>query len=154
MAFYQAPRTADGFESIMSGGLGVVKIGYAFINKPAVVLFPFLGIGGGGFRYRRYPTEPVEFNDALSGNMGSVNLHYAAFVLRVALQGEYRLWKERKNGHTGGMIIGVQAGYTFPVAKGKWKIEETEVVGGPAIHFSGPFLTIIFGGGGIHQKKK
>ena len=151
MAVVQPAKTHGTEKSRLSGGMGFVKLGYAFVQKNRLVVFPYLGLGGGGLTYSRYSTVSADFDDVLNGRSLMVETRYRTFLIRVALQGEYRFWKPRQGNRNGGMLVGFQLGYTFPVASGSWRFDETDVLNGPAIPFSGPFFTILFGGGGIHQ---
>ncbi|NOZ61632.1 MAG: hypothetical protein GXO74_08105 [Calditrichaeota bacterium] len=137
------------YKANLAVGYGFFDIGYMLFSSKKVNIFPMLGIGGGGASITIIQSGTASFDDVLSNPKRNTELSKGAFLLNLSLNAEYFItFKESKEG-VGGLLLGVQAGYTIAPFTSDWKIDEYDVTGGPDFNFSGPYLRIEFGGGGM-----
>lgn len=137
------------YKSQIGVGYGFFDIGYLLYSTKRMNIFPMLGIGGGGVTMDIVETGSVGFDDVLSAPKRNVSLEKAAFLLNFSLNAEYFIAFEENKDGMGGLLLGVQMGYTFAPYTSDWKIDEYDVTGGPDFKFNGPYVRVMFGGGGM-----
>jgi hypothetical protein len=149
--FFQ-PRTRSGGTSVSyGGGQGLLHLGYVVKSTRRLLVFPTLGIGGGGMGIsRQAPPENPSFDQALNRPRQTAGLGYGSMVYRAALHSNYFL----KGGpeQTKGVFVGVSAGYTFSATSNRWYSDGESVTDGPGMSLSGFFATLTIGGGGLKRK--
>ncbi|MBC8179914.1 hypothetical protein H8E88_02210 [candidate division KSB1 bacterium] len=139
----------DIFNSTLVGGYGFFDIGYIALSKKGFNIYPMLGVGFGGLTFKIAEDSSPKFDNLLSDPQRSVELNYGGLLLNVSLGVDYLIkFAEDKTG-TGGLIVGLQAGYMLAPFTHDWKMDENDVTGGPDIGFNGPYIKFLFGGGGM-----
>ena len=81
-----------------AGGYGFLNIGYTVLNKKNILVYPLLGFGGGSLT--READSKVSVCVLLNP---SVDIDYLFYTST-----------------TGGILVGLRAGYTFPVYSDTW----------------------------------
>lgn len=131
------------------GGYGMFDIGYLVYSKKGLSVYPMLGIGGGGLTFKVAEESTPSFAELLDDPKRSVELNYGGMLLNVSLGVDYLIKMAEDETGAGGLIIGFQAGYMLAPFTHDWKMETNDVTGGPDIGFNGPYVKIMFGGGGM-----
>jgi len=71
-------------------------------------------------------------------------------LLNVAVGMDYLIsFGQDRDGGRGGFLLGIRAGYMISPFQGDWSMGELEVAGGPDLGLTGPYVRVMFGGGGI-----
>ena len=136
----------------LSGGWGFFDVGYVVLSRRNFNLFPLLGIGGGGFNFRivEKAVSPT-FDEILDNPKQEANIFTGSFLLNFALGVDYSLiFGESKKGH-GGLLLGILAGYIFDPIKADWKMGDADVLDGPDLRMTGPYVKLIIGGSGTRK---
>ena len=133
----------------MYGGYGCFDIRYLVYSKKGLNVYPLLGLGGGGLSFKVAEVSTPSFADLLENPKRNVELNYGGFLVNVSLGVDYLIKFAEDETGAGGLIIGFQAGYMLAPFTHDWKIDKNDVTGGPDIGFNGPYVKIMFGGGGM-----
>lgn len=143
--------TVDGARRLeTSGGYGLVRVGYLVFERAGMDIFPLVGIGGGGMSLEIAERSAPTFEDVLEVPERSSSLSTGAFLLDVSLAANYRvLVEDTDEGEAGGLLLGLQAGYTFTPGDTSWDLDGiNSVAGGPELQIEGPYLRLSVGGWG------
>ncbi len=133
------------------GGYGLFDVGYLVYSKKGLNVYPMLGMGGGGLTFTIKEISTPSFEDLLENPKRKVELIYGGFLVNVSLGVDYLIKFAEDEKGTGGLIVGFKAGYMLAPFTHDWKMDENDVTGGPDIGFNGPYVKIMFGGGGMSQ---
>ncbi len=123
----------------LSGGYGMLEVGYDVLRIGNFRVFPILGIGGGSTRLHIYERGDIAF-DALLGDPGrETRIEYGSVIVNasVALEYFYRITEKS------GLVAGLQAGYNRSVYDRGWMFitergdDAGEATGGPDVDFNG-----------------
>ena len=136
-------------KTTLIGGYGLFDIGYLVYSKKGLNVYPLLGLGGGGLTFKVAEVSTPSFEDLLENPKRNVELNYGGFLVNVSLGVDYLIKFAEDETGAGGLIIGFQAGYMLAPFTHDWKMDENDVTGGPDIGFNGPYVKIMFGGGGM-----
>lgn len=138
------------YKSSLIGGYGLFDVGYVVFNKSQLRVYPMLGIGGGGMtlKIRQKPTS-LSFNDVLNNPERGVELSTSGFLLSFAIGADYLLLIGGDEHGKGGFVFGIRAGYTLSPFQHDWMLDELELSDAPKTEITGPFITVMFGGGGM-----
>lgn len=110
------------YETKLSGGHGMLEIGYVIMNSSTFNFYPTLGLGGGGVRYRVSQkdndpsTPPVSF--------AGEKLHSGYMVIDPTLNVDLLT----KGGESpSGLMIGISFGYLLPAFNSSWEYDDQHV---------------------------
>jgi len=136
-------------KSSLTGGYGLFDIGYLIYAKHQLRFYPMLGIGGGGmtFRIRQQPAS-LTFDEVLDNPERGVELSTNGFILSFSVGVDYLLLVGGDESGKGGFVFGIRAGYVVSPFKRDWMLDELELTNAPEVNITGPFFTLMFGGGG------
>ena len=127
-------------------------MGYVVYSRGGLRVFPFLGIGGGGVNMRVVEKGTVPtFDEVLDDPRREVVLSTGSILFQVALGVDYFLPVGGDEGGKGGLFFGLRAGYTFAPSKADWKMWDRDVLKGPDVRLIGPYVCLMFGGGGMEK---
>lgn len=150
--------TADGAYQVgMSGGYGMFRLGYLAFTRGGLDVFPSLGLGGGGMSLEIVERGAPTFDDVLDDPARSARLSTAMLLLDASLSVQYRVDMSRDrddededgDDRPGGLLVGVEAGYTFAPGDSTWDLDGINgVAGGPTLQVEGLHLRISIGGWG------
>jgi hypothetical protein len=132
---------------------GFANLGYIVLAKKGFSVYPLIGLGGGSMTLTFSEKEATySFDDVLIDPKRGTTLTAGGFLINLALGADYYLkMGENEKGH-GGFLFGVRAGYILAPSKAGWGMFGNELSGAPEISMTGPFVRIIFGGGGFEKK--
>lgn len=137
-------------EASISTGYGFFNAGYIVFSEKGLRLFPMIGIGGGGINLRIAERGAAPTFDEILDDPGrETNISTGGILFQFALGIDYllRLGGDEKGG--GGLLFGIRAGYIYAPTKASWKMEDMDVLGGPDVRVTGPYVRFMFGGGGF-----
>lgn len=147
-----AEITADGeFRTRISGGYGMFNLGYALVSGPRAALFPAVGVGAGGVVLEILDRAAPSFDDLLLNPGRGVRITTGGLLLDTSAGLTYRLTERttRRRGGTGGLAVGVRAGYTFAPFTTQWRTDlGNDVAGGPDVPIQGAYVRVMLGGWG------
>jgi len=129
----------------LGGGYATLGVGYAFEVSPRVRFYPRLGVGPGGMALWVEEDERPDFDDALAGGPPgadrSPNLSRDGVVVDLGAGAELLFAR------SGGVLVGLRAGYLMGPLTDRWETYESEVSGGPHASIAGPYVRILAGWG-------
>ncbi|MBN2357777.1 hypothetical protein JXO59_16825 [candidate division KSB1 bacterium] len=141
-------NSANGYELSLVSGYGLFNIGYIVMKKGDLSLYPMFGIGGGGFTLKIVQEQGRTFDEMLADPDRGVELNSGGLTLSVALGVDYLINMSKDAREKGGLAFGLRLGYNYTPLVGDWLYEAAEISGGPEIGITGPFVKLMFGGGG------
>jgi hypothetical protein len=138
--------TADGeFRTRVMGGYGMFDIGYHILRAGRVAFYPIIGIGGGATALEITERSTLDFEDVLDQPRRGARVTSAALLVGGGLGVEYFVAASRTR--RGGFIIGARAGFNYAPLESNWKLDRTDIAGGPDAGFTGPYVRVAIGGG-------
>lgn len=131
----------DQYETKLYGGYGLLYGGYELLQKPNLALYPTLGIGGGG------TSIALEAGPSYSEIRGQLepgsDIHTGYMLLKVGLNSDFFIGSDVST--TGGLLIGISAGYQFTPLTGQWEYEDESLSTLEKFDLSGVYLRIKLG---------
>ncbi len=143
-AAYMIPdgSSKSGYESSISGIIGTYNVGYLLYKNEHFRLFPLFGFSFGSLKLSVKETKKRDFDDVLY-NQNESSIETDPFIaLNIAAECKWIIWKKTdgdKDRHRG---ISLRVGYRRDMGNKRWYTKD-----GPKIEFSGPYITMTFGGG-------
>jgi hypothetical protein len=134
-------------------GYGLFNMGYVVYSNPVLLLYPMLGIGGGGQSVTIIDRSslPVNFSDILEDPKHQSVLTKGSFLIDLSLTSNLFVFGHTGGNASGGFLVGLRAGYLLELNNDRWYIDDQELVGGPNSGMSGPYIRLIIGGGGFSR---
>ena len=138
--------SSDTLKATVKGGYGFFDVGYVIYSRGNLMIFPFLGIGGGGVELRiaERGATPT-FGEVLEDPGREVVLSTGSILFQVGFGMDYLLPLKEDGG---GLLLGLRAGYILAPTKADWRMADRDVLGGPDARLTGPYICLTFGGGG------
>jgi len=138
-------RGFEGREVSVGGGYGLFTIGYRFRPTNQVVVYPQVGIGGGGMMLEIGSTGADSFDDVLDDPNREASLEKGSLLVSLGVGAEYQF---ATSGEPGGFQIGLRAGYLLSPYESDWSLGEDRLSGSPDASFGGPYVRLTIGGWG------
>lgn len=140
------------YKHSINAGYGIFNLGYTVFRKSELRIYPLLGIGGGAINFNiSEALVPSAFDDVLDNPRRSSQLWTGGFLLNFAVGIDYLLTIGEDEKGKGGFVFGVRAGYTLAPFKSEWVLDDSELADSPETLLTGPYIRLMFGGGGIGQ---
>lgn len=136
--------SAGQFRTTVGGGYGMFNVGYAVWAYGGTLVYPMVGVGGGGLLVNIEERSSPDFDDVLDDPRRGVNLSNSQFLVSVALGVDHVFGGF---GNRGGLGVGIRGGWIFAPVEGDWMFGRNDVAGGPDAGFTGPFVRVSIGGG-------
>jgi hypothetical protein len=138
------------FELSAGGGYGLFRIGYLAFETAGFDLYPLVGIGGGSLNVDIKGRSAPTFDDVLDAPARSSSLSTSGFLLDASVGVNYRIALAEEGGpSTGGLLLGMEVGYTYQPGGSSWKLDGlNNVAGGPDFKLQGFHLRVSLGGWG------
>ena len=145
--------TSGNYKNSVYVGYGFFNVGYIVYSKKQLRLYPLLGLGGGGMNLKiREKPVSLSFDDVLNDPERSVELSTGGFLLSFAVGMDYLLILGEDEEGKGGLVFGLRAGYNLSPFESGWEMDEIEISGAPEMGITGPFIRLMFGGGGFEKQ--
>jgi opacity protein-like surface antigen len=135
--------TGNQFRTTVGGGYGMLNVGYAVFAEGGTLVYPMVGLGGGGLLVNIEERSTPDFDDVLDDPRRGVNLTNSQLLASVGLGIDHVFGGFGR----GGLGVGLRAGWLFAPVEGDWAFGRSDVAGGPDAGFTGPFVRLSIGGG-------
>ncbi len=130
----------------MKGGYGYFSFGYLVHSGKQHVLYPSLGIGGGGYGFSiTKGNPPTDFTQQLNSPAGTITTEAGGWMTNFQVNYFYFLGKHNKQG----FFVGLKAGYKYSPTSWKISLNNTVLEHSPNLNMNGFFCSLVFGGGNI-----
>lgn len=148
--------TSDGTRRISAGGgYGLFRVGYRAFSWEGLDIVPLIGVGGGGLSLDILERSVPIFDDVLADPGRSSRLSTGMFLLDASVAASYRVQmpgQRRRERERGGLLLGLQVGYTFAPGRTSWKLDGiNDVAGGPDFEIEGASIRLSIGGWGREE---
>ena len=142
--FWQSTSGPDARAKIQ-GGYGFLNIGLVPLYTENLLVYPMLGIGGGGAKlsFRSRTGSDFYFGDEILYEYEEPG--FGSFALNFAVGSEvrFKLYESRTN--MGGLNLSARAGYIWLPVEASWSVYDFEIFGSPEATFAGPYAKIGIG---------
>lgn len=145
--------TSGAVRSRLGGGYGLFNLGYMALRGRRIDLYPIFGIGGGTLQLDLIERSSPTFDEVLGNPGNSSRLAEESLLLSAAVGMDYRFGRGDREGRsprrTGGLFLGVRAGWIWAPGGTRWELDHlNDVAGGPEVGPTGFYLRASFGGWG------
>lgn len=127
----------------LGGGAGFFNLGYTIISNTNWMVFPMLGIGGGGVGMNLSPRQDISRDQIQKGDFVETNVGQGSFMLDFMVGADFFPFQGGQ-----GLKVGVRAGYIWAVNRGDWSYSGGAVTGANNDGISGFHFSLTIGGGG------
>ena len=134
--------TSPQYNSSASIGAGYFSFGYTLFNSTNLLVFPSLGIGGGGITVRIREAKGGSFSDLLQNPPVNLTLESDGFLLKGGLTFAYRY---------AFFVVGLNFGAAYTLGSG-WQVNGNTSTGYPTYRQPTFWGTLVIGGGGWGSK--
>lgn len=136
----------SGNETNLSGGYGFFNMGYVVYENKHNVLYPTLGIGGGGYDLSFSKAgSSIDFNQQLTTPSGMITAKAGGFITNIQISYQHFFNKNAMQG----FYIGFKAGYKYSPGTWNISINDQQLSNSPKVNMNGFFLTLYLGGGSL-----
>jgi hypothetical protein len=132
------------FRTSLSGFYGTLTLGYNLFSHDNLLIYPQVGLGGGGMVLKIMERSSPTFDEALLNPRRGVELSSMGFLIDVGIGARY-LFRYRE-GARRGITLGLRAGYVSSFSDRRWRLDRMEIPGGPAASFTGYYVRLMIGG--------
>lgn len=138
----------------LGGGYGFFNVGYLVLKTPGFSLYPIVGIGGGGMTValREKTANTPAFGQILDDPGRETYLNNGGFMLNFSLLAHYLVLGTKTTDGSGGFILGLKAGFILNLDGDNWYLDNQTMSQTPASSISGPYFSLVIGGGGSGRK--
>ncbi|MCF8369772.1 MAG: hypothetical protein K9G76_12100 [Bacteroidales bacterium] len=145
----------NNYRLVHAGGYGFFNLGYLALRTPSFMLYQVLGIGGGNLTvYIKDKNLLTNSFDDLLENPGRESIiATGGFLLNFSIMANYFISGNRKENNSSGFILGIKGGYVLNTTGNNWQLSGQTLKDSPAAGMSGPYVSIVLGGGGIAKNK-
>lgn len=137
------------FSQALSGSYGFFDVGQLVWVRKGFRLYYVAGVGGGGVRMRLSERTEPDFANVLTTPQREIRLQSGGWLLHAAVALDRWLFRSSDRGGTGGLFAGIRVGYTWSPLKNDWKWSGGTIPNAPDIRMTGPYVRLMFGGGGM-----
>jgi hypothetical protein len=137
-----------------STGYGFFNMGYMLVHKNKFLMYPMMGLGGGGTTIAITLLEdaPATFQYLLEDPGRESYINTGGFLMNFSLNANLIVLGGGSDKGTGGLMAGIRLGYILDPATNSWKFNENKLSGSPDSGLSGFYFRITIGGGGYVAK--
>ncbi len=134
-----------------AGGCGFFNVGYILAGSPSFLFAPVMGIGGGGISVNIKDRDyyPDNFDDLMEDPARESIISNGGLLLNFSVLTNILIAGYRAENEAGGFYLGLKAGYILNASGNTWYINDEELQGSPAAGMSGPYVSLMIGGGGM-----
>jgi len=140
----------DSLKAKLSAGYGLFDIGYVVFSSPVALIFPVVGIGGGGIDLTLWRTDMSLQFDSILANPGITTvLNTGGLILKGEFDFLFFPPLGKGSSQPNGIMLGVRVGYMYMPQKASWKFEDIDVSDGPDSRLNGLYIHFMIGMGGF-----
>jgi len=142
------------YKATLALGYGMFNVGYIVFSRGNLRVFPTFGFGGQGVNLSITARETApSFEEILDDPRREVGVSRGGFLCDLGLGADLFLPLGGDESGRGGLLIGLRGGYTLSLFRSDWKMGDLDVVGGPDLELSGPYIRMLIGGMGMGKSK-
>lgn len=141
----ETTNAAGSYRVTLGGGYGFVNVGYMAYSMEGLDIYPMIGIGAGGARLKMVSRRTLSFGQVVADPDQGTELSTGGFLLNPALGLDYMLSLSGDEKRESGVVFGLRLGYVLSPLTGAWKMDQTDVAGGPQASPAGPYLRLTVG---------
>lgn len=141
----ETTNAASTYRVTLGGGYGFVNVGYLAYSMEGLDIYPMIGIGGGGVHLKMVSRRTLSFPQVVASPDQGVDLDTGGFLLNPSLGLDYMLSLSGDEKRESGVVFGLRLGYVLSPLTGAWKMDQTEVAGGPQASVTGPYVRLTVG---------
>ncbi len=156
---WQLPRhgtaqvNGQSLHTSFSGAYGFGNIGAVLTQCNTCKIYPFVGVGAGALQLTTRQSAGGSFDDVLGTPLQASHLSRTMLLTQAGLGVDFMLPAIfTPSGDAAGIVVGVRAGYIYtpePLTR-RWRLDGSNLTGGPDPTFDGPYVQVTFGGGWSH----
>jgi hypothetical protein len=105
-----------------------------------------VGIGCGSLSLRVTEKSSADFEDVLADPKRGSLLTSGGFLLELAVGADFFVKTKTHPNGAGGLLLGIQAGYSLAPGWGRWTMPDLDIAGGPKLGMTGFYVRLLFGG--------
>jgi len=143
----EAENNAGDWRARVSGGGGVVNVGYAVVRTEQTSIYPMLGLGGGGLTLELNETGTPTFDEVLTDPRRGSTLNRVLMIVQPAVGLDHFIPAGEVDGMLAGALVGLRIGYTFTPFTSDWYLDTARLAGSPDQGMEGAFIRVVIGGG-------
>lgn len=149
----QKNTTGGTYTLSATGTFGLLRAGYVVHRSARLDVFPMLGLGFGTMSLKIAQRNALAFDDVLADPRRSATLTNVSFLLDASIHLDWRFHvRQREPNRDGGVVVGVQGGYSLSPWTSSWKLDGlNSVAGGPGMRLRGPYVRISIGGWSVDR---
>jgi hypothetical protein len=141
-----------GWRTWAGGGYGLLDLGYVVADVGPVMVYPRVGLGGGGVSWKVAPKTAPSFQEVLDAPARATDIGSGGPMVQLALAADWFIDFDPDPLERGGILVGVRGGYTMGFPVGDWSADGAHVKGGPDVGVpQGAFINVAIGGGGMTE---
>lgn len=145
------PRESDtqsgDWRARVSGGGGVVNLGYTVIRVGGTSVYPLIGVGAGALSLEMSERSSPTFDQVMANPGRGSSLTQVTMLVQPAIGLDHFVPVGNADGVLAGFVVGIRAGYTFAPTTSDWYLDTMRIPGGPTQGMEGAFLRVVIGGG-------
>jgi hypothetical protein len=143
----------DNWQVDLSGDFGFFSLGYVVLNSKGLLMYPLVSIGSNDLKMYIHQKDQTATFGAITGEpFQATTLHYNTKMLKFSVAGLYTVEGSKSEKGSGGLMIGLEAGYQIAYKTGVWTYDNGNVSGGPDFSNNAFFIQLMIGGGGVMRK--
>lgn len=138
------------FRSQLTGGYGMLNVGYRAYVGERMDVTPLVGAGVGAVSMEVRERGSLTFDDALADPLNGTSLSARGFLFDVSTVATVRVTGQANDGQgsAAGVSLGMRTGYAYSPADWNWKHGGVDVPGGPGMGVRGFYVRLMIGGTG------
>lgn len=131
----------------VSGGGGVVNLGYTVVRVGGTSVYPLIGVGAGALTLEMAERSTPTFDQVMADPARGSTLTQVTMLVQPAIGIDHFVPVGTADGVLAGFVVGVRAGYTFAPTTSDWYLDTMRLPGGPKQGMEGAFIRVVIGGG-------
>jgi hypothetical protein len=143
----ESDTSAGDWRARVSGGGGVVNLGYSVLRKGGTSVYPLIGVGAGALTVEMSERSTPTFDQVISNPARGSTVTQVTMLVQPAVGIDHFVPVGTTDGLVAGFVVGVRAGYTFAPMTSDWYLDTMRLPGGPKQGMEGAFVRVTIGGG-------
>lgn len=136
----------------VSGGYGLLNLGYVIVRQKNFSLYPMIGIGSGGVKINS--SEALNKLFSFTSNSDVFELQSSQIVMDIGLGADYLIDFNADRKLATGLDVGLKLGYVFVPSPPQWESAGRPVGGSvPNLNTQGVYLSLSLGLGAQRERK-
>lgn len=148
--FWQNAKGPDAMAKLQ-GGYGFLNLGVAPVSTSNLLIYPMVGIGGGGAQLRVHSRDYYDFYFGEEIIPEWEEPGFGAFALNFSVGVDYRLKLMETRRSVGGVCLNMRTGHIWLPFDNDWQVSGFDIFGSPTATFAGTYAKM---GIGIWSSKK